>query len=233
MQSTGVAARIRAREPRRLSATRIVLSTFGVVVGLAGVEHGVGEILQGAVRPQAVAIESWPDSRALEILGGEPAMTIIPNLLVTGLLAVTVGLAIAIWSAWFVDRRQGGIVLVLLSVLLLLVGGGMAPPLIGVVLGLGAKGTGGAGARPSSRLSHALGLIWPWTLGAGLLGYLGLMPGVVLLYELWGVESSGLVVALAALSFTGLFLSLPAARSHDRRSAAPAGPRTGVRQRQG
>lgn len=30
-------------------ATAIVVSTFGVLVGLAGLEHGAGEILQGHI----------------------------------------------------------------------------------------------------------------------------------------------------------------------------------------
>lgn len=34
---------------KRTSATRVVTSTLGVLVGLAGVEHGVFEILQGNV----------------------------------------------------------------------------------------------------------------------------------------------------------------------------------------
>jgi hypothetical protein len=76
------------------SATRIVVSTFGALVAFAGFEHGVGEILQGPVAPAGLAIESWPNVKAFEILGGEPAMTVIPNLLVTGVLAVIVALTV-------------------------------------------------------------------------------------------------------------------------------------------
>jgi len=88
----------RTRKPavhQGIRATRIVVATLGVLVGLAGIEHGVGEILQGSVRPQGLAIQSWAHSQAFQILGGEPAMTVIPNLLVTGVLAVIVALAVA------------------------------------------------------------------------------------------------------------------------------------------
>ena len=56
--------------------------------------------------------------------GHEPAMTIIPNLLVTGILAIIFGLFIVIWAAVFVPKKNGGAVLFLLSIILLLVGGG-------------------------------------------------------------------------------------------------------------
>jgi len=84
------------REKTAANATRTVVSTFGLLAGLAGIEHGVGEILQGSVRPAGPVIESWPGSKAFEILGGEPALTVIPNLLVTGIVAVIVAVAVAI-----------------------------------------------------------------------------------------------------------------------------------------
>jgi hypothetical protein len=70
-----------ADQPRMQAtdATRIVASVFGVLAGLAGIEHGVGEMLQGSVQSTGFAIESWPQSAALEVLAGEPAITIIPN----------------------------------------------------------------------------------------------------------------------------------------------------------
>ena len=102
------------------------MAVLGTLVGLAGVEHGVGEILQGPVRPDRLVIASWPDASALEILSGEPAMTVVPNLLVTGVLAVAVGLLLVVWSVGFAGRRHGGWVLIGVSTLLLLVGGGLA-----------------------------------------------------------------------------------------------------------
>ena len=44
---------------------------------LAAVEHGVGEILQGFGPPDAVVIQSGPDSPAFASLSGEPAMTVV------------------------------------------------------------------------------------------------------------------------------------------------------------
>ncbi|HEX6146936.1 MAG TPA: hypothetical protein VF083_09185, partial [Acidimicrobiia bacterium] len=71
-----------AGRERKTTATRIVVSAFGALAALAGVEHGVGELLQGSVRPSSVVIESWPDTAGFEILSGEPAMTLVPNMAV-------------------------------------------------------------------------------------------------------------------------------------------------------
>lgn len=36
------------------NSTRVVASTFGALAALAGVEHGIGEVLQGNVAPAGV-----------------------------------------------------------------------------------------------------------------------------------------------------------------------------------
>jgi hypothetical protein len=198
------------------SATRVVVSTFGAVVAFAGLEHGIGEILQGPVAPRGLAIESWPDTRAFATLAGEPAMTVVPNLLVTGLLAMAVALAIGIWSVAFVERRHGGLALIGLSVLLLLVGGGFAPPLIGIILGVAATRIAIVPRRAPGRLARWLAPFWPWVLGAGVLGYLGLVPGVPILSWFFGVGDSNLVLGLTVVAFAALLAAPFAAGAHDR-----------------
>ena len=212
----GPTVRRSADSTSSIRATRIVVSTFGAVVAFAALEHGVGEILQGPVALAALAIESWPRAEAFAILAGEPAMTVIPNLLVTGVLAVIVALAFGIWSVMFVERQHGGLVLIGLSVLLLLVGGGFAPPLIGIVLGVAATRINAVSRRAPGRVACALAPLWPWALGAGVLGYLGLVPGVVLLSWLFGLSDSNLVLGLTVLAFAALLVAPVAARAHDR-----------------
>jgi hypothetical protein len=106
------------------SATKVTVSTFGVLTGLAGIEHGIGEMLQGNIAPDGMTILSWPESALFDILAGEPAMTVIPNLLVTGILAILSSLIFLIWATLFVQRKHGGLILILLSIVMLLVGGG-------------------------------------------------------------------------------------------------------------
>jgi hypothetical protein len=110
------------------NATRVMVSTFGAFVGLIGIEHGLGEALQGNVAPDGIMILSWPKSALFSILAGEPAMTIIPNLLTTGILAILFSLIYLAWAILFVQRKNGGLILMLLSVVMLLAGGGIFPP---------------------------------------------------------------------------------------------------------
>lgn len=62
-------------------------------------------------------------------------MTFIPNLFVTGILAIIASLAVMVWAAAFVQRKSGGLALILLSILMLLVGGGFIPPFFGIIAG--------------------------------------------------------------------------------------------------
>lgn len=116
-----------------LSKTRIAASAIGIFAGLGGASHGPGELLQGNVAPRGIMIEAWPEMRAL---AGEPAMTIIPSYLVSGLLTVIIGVIVAVWAAKYVQRKHGGLVLILLSALMLLVGGGLFPPVFGFAAGI-------------------------------------------------------------------------------------------------
>lgn len=112
---------------QNISGTRMVASTLGVLVGLAGIEHGFFEILQGNVTPSGILIDAiGPEQRFWEY-GTETALTIIPNFFVSGILAMIVGLLVTIWAAAFVQRKYGARVLFLLSIILWLVGGGFAP----------------------------------------------------------------------------------------------------------
>jgi hypothetical protein len=118
---------------RIMSKTRAAASIIGIFAGLSGASHGVGEMLQGNIAPSEIMIEAWPGLTALR---GEPAMTIVPSFLVTGVLAIIFGLIVAIWAAGFVQKKNGGLVLILLTIIMLLVGGGLFPPMFGIIAGI-------------------------------------------------------------------------------------------------
>lgn len=147
-------------------ATRILAASFGLFAGFGGLEHGYFETLQGNVRPGSILIASMGPPCLPDAVwhACEPAMTIVPNFLVTGLLVIALGLFTMVWAAAFVQRRQGGVILALLSLGLLLFGGGIFPPLIGIIGGV-------AGTRINTRLNkrpgsmwRTLAKLWPWTL---------------------------------------------------------------------
>jgi hypothetical protein len=108
-------------------ATRITVSTLGAFLGLSGMNHGFFETLQGNHPTDGLIINaiSAGNSWTRMTQGGEGALTLVPNFLATGLLAMALGLVIGIWSIGFVHKRNGTLVLLLLSVGLLLAGGGI------------------------------------------------------------------------------------------------------------
>jgi hypothetical protein len=147
-------------------AARIIATSFGLFAGFGGLEHGYFEILQGNMPPASIMIASMGPPCVPEAIwhACEPAVTIVPNFLVTGIMAIVLGLLTMVWAAAFVQRPHGGAILVLLSLGLLLFGGGIFPPLFGI--------TGGVvGTRINARLNKqpgpvwlTLAKLWPWAL---------------------------------------------------------------------
>jgi len=91
-----------------INAAKITASVFGVLAGLGGLNHGIGETIQGNVALDGIVFNSWTQGPIATYISGEPAMTIVPNLLVTGMLTIIVSLVVIVWSVAFVQRRNGG-----------------------------------------------------------------------------------------------------------------------------
>jgi hypothetical protein len=109
-----------------VNATRVIATTVGVFFGLfSGVNHGVFEILQGNKPTDGFAIYAIGEAQRFWPLGTEDAFTIVPNFMVTGILSIIVGLAIVIWSIWFLPSKHGRTVFLGLFILSFLVGGGI------------------------------------------------------------------------------------------------------------
>jgi hypothetical protein len=97
----------------------------------------------------------------------EPAMTIVPSFLITGVLAMVTSVIILIWSAAFIQRKHGGLVLMLLCIPLLLFGGGIFPPVIGFIGGLVGTRINAPLTGWRARFSGSGGRFWrrwPWPL---------------------------------------------------------------------
>ena len=109
-----------------LNATRVIAASIGVFFGLfSGVNHGLFELLQGNKPTDGLVIDAIGDAQKFWPLGGEPAFTLIPNFMLTGIASMIVGLAIVIWLIWFLDSEYGRSVFLGLFVLSFLVGGGI------------------------------------------------------------------------------------------------------------
>ena len=62
-----------------------------------------------------------PALLVFRILSGEPAMTVVPNFLATGILAVLASLAFLVWATTAAHRKHAGLVLIALGVIFIAV----------------------------------------------------------------------------------------------------------------
>ncbi len=117
-------------------ATHVVAATLGILVGLAGIDHGIFEILQGNIRPKNIMIAAIGPEQRFWVYGKETTLTIIPSFLVSGILAVIFGIVVIIWAIGFIGHKHGAGVFMLLSITLFLVGGGFAPVFMALIASL-------------------------------------------------------------------------------------------------
>ncbi|MFX0151103.1 MAG: hypothetical protein ACFFAJ_10010 [Candidatus Hodarchaeota archaeon] len=201
-----------------MKASRITVSTFGAILGIAGLEHGVGEILQGNKAPEGIFIQSWPNNQLYEILNGEPAMTIIPNYLLTGILALLTSTFLIIWAIRFIETKHGGLIFILLSFMTMLVGGGLAGPiLIGIIVGI-------AGTRINTQFiwlnDHIstrtfLAKIWIYSYVVSVFSWFSLWPGLIILGIFVNVTEPLIIILLTLLSFLSMLLAIFSSFAYD------------------
>ena len=174
------------------SAARLVASVFGVLAGIGGMMHGPGEILQGNIVPSGKVSNSWTLEPLATNVGGEPAMTLIPSLLISGVLTMLVSSVVLVWAAAFVGKRRGGVILILLSLIMLLVGGGFAPPIIGIIAG--SAGMGINAQAPSwykhlpSKFRNVSAAAWPWFFGVCAINGVILIVGALIFGYIIGLN---------------------------------------------
>jgi hypothetical protein len=194
-----------------LSAARVVASIFGVLSGLGGITHGIGETLQRNVAPDGIIINSWTQGPIATNMGGEPGMTVVPNLLVTGILTIIVSLAAIVWSVAFVQRKNGGLIPLLLSIAMLLVGGGFAPPITGMLAGVAGLGINAPYTWWRTHLQvnvrRFLARLWPWVFGISVINGVFLVIGSVVLVYFFRLNNPELFVGSFSLSIPSILLS--------------------------
>ncbi len=194
------------------NATKVFASTFGAIMALAGIEHGIGEVLQGNVAPAGIMIQSWPESEFFRNLGGEPAMTIVPNLLVTGILAILISLILLVWATLFVQRKNGGLIMMLLSIAMLLVGGGIFPPILGIIIGtIGTKINAPLTwwrAHLSVSFRISLKKLWSWFYTACIIAWLSALVGPGILGYFFGVINPAPILVILFIAFGSLLLTV-------------------------
>ena len=148
-------------------STALFVAILGTVIGVSGAIHGVHSILKGNTPTGGMLLPS---------IG---AFTIVQNYLLTGMLAVALGMAVVVWTIGFIDRKYGPTVFVVLCVALFLVGGGIAEVafiLLAALLSTRIHHPLGKWQRAAdSRLGLALSKLWPYAISMAfsifLIGY--------------------------------------------------------------
>lgn len=201
------------------SAARGTASIFGALAGLGGIVHGIGETLQGNVAPSGVTFNSWTVGPIATNMGGEPAMSLAPNLLATGLLTIIVSLAVVVWSLAFVQRKNGGLILLLLSIGMLLVGGGFAPPIIGILASLAGLGINSPyrwwHTHLRGNVRRVLAQLWPWVFGICVMDGVFLVVGSIILVYAFDLNEHGLFVGSFLVAVVFLLVSDLAGVAYD------------------
>jgi hypothetical protein len=194
------------------NATKATVSTVGTLMAVAGIEHGIGEILQGNVAPAGIMFPSWPDAAFFRIVAGEPAMSIIPNLLVTGILSIVFSVSYLLWATVFVQRKNSGLALILLSIAMLLFGGGIFPPVLGAIIGaLGMTVNAPLNwwrTHLSKSSRYSFGKVWLWSFVACVIGWLLLFPGINIFGYFFGIDDPTLTIILIFFAFGSLLLTI-------------------------
>ena len=81
---------------------RVAASVLGAFAGFGGPEHGYFEMLQGHVKPDSLVISAIGPPCVPEEVWHlcEPAMTVIPSFLITGIVATVLGIITMIWAGF-------------------------------------------------------------------------------------------------------------------------------------
>lgn len=195
-------------------ATRTIVASVGVMLGIAGMNHGFFEILQGNTPTIGLVIQAIGDEQQMWQYGTEEAFTIIPNFLLTGILAIIFSIAIIIWSVGFVHKKHGPAVFILLFVMLFLTGGGIGQLVFFIPTWLAATRinsplTWWRGVL-SEKTRQVLEKLWPFSLGIVLICFLigleiaifGFVPGVENDDSALAINWSLLLVAWILLLFS-------------------------------
>ena len=117
--------------------------------------------------------------------GGEGAFTLIPNFLVTGIMATFLGLLMILWALCFIQKEHGPAVFLLLGITSFLTGGGVAQVLLFTI-------TWGFATRIRAPLTFSRWLIPP-----PMRPTLGYVPGVTTQMQLLHICWTILGIALS------------------------------------
>ena len=199
-----------------VNGTRLVVAAFGILCGLTGIIAGCFEILQGNIAPSGLIISTIGPNYAMAEDFTYFAITIIPNFLITGVLAIIVSSFVIMWSLKFVHKKNGVLILFGLSIMQMLVGGGWVIDLAIITSILATridKPLNWWRTHLPSKLQHWLAELLPLSL----LGY-AIISGGMLVLTIVGVNDVTVtqpMEILATAMFLPILLMILGGLSHD------------------
>jgi len=206
---------------KKTSAAAITASTFGVLGGLV---HGIGEVLQGNARPDGIFISSWAQGPIALYLDGDPAITIIPNFLFTGMVTLVISVFTMLWAIAFMKNKTSGIVLLLLSLAGLFSGSGVGPPTIGILAGISGLGIGVSYPRSNVRIESGLTNIfassWPWIFGIAVANGIFLVIGHVVAVYFFVPVNAAIFQNSFIFAVIIIVLTIITGRAYDKKPAS-------------
>ena len=110
---------------KNVNSIRILVSMLGIFLSIAGIIHGYYEVLQGNKGTNGVLIQAIGKDYQNWMYGGEEAITLIPNFLITGLVTISISIILLIWTLFFINKNYGSSIFLVLNVLSFLTGGGI------------------------------------------------------------------------------------------------------------
>lgn len=152
------------------AATHIFATVMGVYGGVLGAVHGYHELMQVFESPTSQSAQR-PDGLVFNAIGDcqpdtvahacYPAMSLIPNLTITGGLALALGLLCAILAAVGIGRRHSAKALIVLAVLLMLFGGGFFAPTYVLLAGSASAYLQRPNKPPTPPALRPVACLWP------------------------------------------------------------------------
>ncbi len=192
-------------------ATRFFAATIGIIAGMMGVEHGIGELLQGTKTIDSGFILSWPNSAFYEILGGEPAMTLFRTYSSTGIFAILFSILFILGVLFLMPRKYSFFALLPVTSLMLISGAGFGPPLVGIIASLmGTKINSKLKlwTRIPSSVHAAFAKLWPFAFALCILGWIMVFPGAPILSKFLGSQDMRILFIPLVLAFGMIPLTL-------------------------
>jgi hypothetical protein len=122
---------------------RIIGTVIAIIIGIyaiyLGGMHGYYEVKNGSKNPSGIFFDAISgNSLAIKFPDwpGWPAMSIIPNLLVTGILVIIIASIILFWLLLYNNHKKWGQILLIMAIIFCLFGGGFKPPFFIIIAGI-------------------------------------------------------------------------------------------------